>query len=184
MTANNTHPQNEDTSGLIDYAVDPVTGAKLNLVPVHKENEEGVLMIDAFSGRVAGDPMTRPDWSAGLTLALLADRHEFYASRLGPLYTDEMKTPQAYNVEDLDWRTIEEDGTTESTQEHDSEFRMEVMATAAGITRTNDPEQAISEHVEREVTIARDRDRTDEEVSAFNKAQDEAFSKATGTKGA
>jgi len=171
-------PEDIDT-GMIDYGIDPVTGTKLNLVPVHKENEEGVLMIDAFSGRVAGDPMERPEWASGLVLALLGDRHEFYSARLGPLYTDEMKTPSAYNVEDLDWATIEEDGVTEGKLEHDSEFRMDVMATAAGITRTNDPSQAISEHVEREVTISRDTLRTEEEVSAFNKAQDEAFAKAT-----
>jgi hypothetical protein len=179
-----TNPKTEQTmTGLTDYTVDPVTGTKLNLVPVHKENEEGVLLIDGFSGRVAGDPMERPEWAAGLVLALLGDRHEFYVSRLGPLYTDSMRIPSAYNVEDLDWRTIEEDGQTEGSIEHDSEFRMEVMATAAGITRTNDPEQAIHANVEREVTISRDTLRTEEEVSAFNKAQDEAFEKAAAVGG-
>lgn len=173
-----------ETAKTPDYETDPVTGLKLNLVPVHKENEEGVLLIDSYSGRVAGDPMTRPEWSAGLVLAKLNDRHEWYTQRLGPLFTDEMIRPAAFNVEDLDWATVEEDGLTEGTLEHDADFRMDVLAMAAGIERTNDPEKAISEHVEREVTIARDIMRSDEEVSAFNKAQDEAFAKATGTKGA
>lgn len=170
------------------YEHDPVTGEKLNLIPVHKENEEGVLLIDAFSGLVQGDPMERPEWSAGLTCALVNDRQEWYTSRLGPLFTAEMQRPQAFNVEDLDWKTIEEDGLTEGDQPHDADYRMEVMAGIAGITRTNDPEVAIHPDASVGVTIARDNLRTDEEVAAFNKAQEEGFAKAhapkTGTQGA
>jgi hypothetical protein len=117
----------------------PAQGAGLDGKPilVHKKDAEGGLAIGSLSGRILTPIMERPDWAEGLAVALLAERHEFYLSRLGPVFAEQRDADEVVAFEDLGW--IAADATGEQTElEADSEFRMDVIAEAAGVIRTDD----------------------------------------------
>jgi hypothetical protein len=62
----------------------PVVGLTGKTVQVHKQNEEGMLAIDAFTGQVIMNEDT-PEWAKdlGLVVAQFTERHVFYGKRLG-----------------------------------------------------------------------------------------------------
>lgn len=154
---------------------------------IHKKDAEGVLEIDALTGQVLPGQHDRPEWSDGLVLAQLTERHLFYASRLGDAYSEEMKMPELLAFEDLGWLCVDptiteeeggEDGAT-SYREADDEFRMNVIANILAISRdvTHDHD-ADSPKGAVEAEIAFDRTRTEQEQKAFIEAQDHGFGKA------
>lgn len=114
---------------------------------VHKEGEEGTLLIDRYTGRIVTPLIERPDWAEGLHTALVRERDAFYqgngkqpgeagfvGNRLGKAYTDEMRNPAAYVFQDLGW--LGQDAEQEEcTIDADNDYRMEVIATVLGINR-------------------------------------------------
>lgn len=123
---------NEDTHNA-EATTHAVAGLDGKPVMVHKKGEEGALIIGSLSGRIIQPLMERPDWAEGLTVALLAERHEFYVSRLG---TAPGESPMLH-FEDLGWIGVDAEGEAlELTA--DSEFRMDVLAETLGVIRTDD----------------------------------------------
>lgn len=151
---------------------------------VHKKDCEGALTINTLTGGITTPLMDRPDWSEGLVLADLAERLEFYSSRLGDQFAQEHKTPQAIAFEDLGWHTVAEDGETLDKTEADTEFRQTVLAEVLGMNRPNDlsiPATVSNGKVLAEVELSLDRERTPQEIAAFQNAQREAFEKQHAT---
>lgn len=100
---------------------------------VHKKGEEGALAIGSLSGRIITPIMERPDWSEGLAVADLAERHEFYTSRLGR----EQPLGDLVAFEDLGWVAIDASGD-QTILLADSEYRMDIIAEATGVHRVAD----------------------------------------------
>lgn len=161
-------------------------------VIVTKAGEEGGFEIDAFTGIVL-DTHNLPEWAAGTTQALLAERHIFYTSRLGSLYVEDMKQPDTLAYEDLSWVTatdLEEPVVNEETglPEHvelnvvdaDHEFRMAIIAEVTGIAGDIDLEEGTFGADAVTEAIARDNMRDAEELAAMDEAAKEGF-KAVST---
>jgi hypothetical protein len=157
---------------------------------VHRKDQEGTLRINALSGVIQQEPNERPDWSDGLSTALIGERHEFYSARLGPAYTEAHKHPEILSFEDLGWLTVseDEDGST-VIQDADVEFRMEVLGEVTGMTRYDNLSLGINgeDHVDgkgtvlEEVELAYTAERSDDEVAAFEKSQEYYKEHKTGT---
>lgn len=143
---------------------------------VHKLNEEGSLQIDALTGRILSEHEDRPEWSEGLAVAQLAERHGFYNSRLGPSYTEAMQTPDIMAFEDLSWLGVNAEGDEMELSASD-EFRMEAIGTVLGTEREATytggelTTSTAGSHYEAELSL--DTKRTPEEMEAFEKAQQE-----------
>lgn len=154
-------------------------------IMVHKDNEEGALLIDRATGIINQSNDERPEWSDGLTTALLAERHSFYNERLGPAYTEAMQQPDMLNYADLGWLTVDTEGDAKEI-EADAEFRMNVIAAATGIDREEgfDKPGLGMEGSGHEVEIALDKNRTADEQAALEESQRTGFNEATGTHGA
>lgn len=148
---------------------------------VHKSDAEGGLIIDRLTGHVIQPLMERPEWAEGLTLALLAERHGFYTTRLGPLYTAEMKNPEIFEFADLGWIGTTAEGEAVEI-EADAEHRMEVIAKVTGVDReTGAHETGKGWNLAAEVEVAMDQHRTDAEAAALLTSQEQAFDRKTGT---
>lgn len=120
----------------------PLVGLTGKTVQVHKEGEEGMLAIDAFTGQVIMNDDT-PEWAKdlGLVVAQLTERHIFYGNRLGPDYAAAHQQPEVLAFEDLGWLCLVDNGTAEPHEavvQADSEHRMNVVATVLGIDRDVD----------------------------------------------
>ncbi|RWP84768.1 MAG: hypothetical protein EOR11_20115 [Mesorhizobium sp.] len=120
----------------------PLVGLTGKTVHVHKQNEEGMLAIDAFTGQVIMDADT-PEWAkdAGLVVAQLTERHVFYGKRLGDDYAASHQQPDILAFEDLGWLCLVDNGTAEPHEaivQADAEFRMNVVAEVLGINRDAD----------------------------------------------
>lgn len=120
----------------------PVIGLTGKVVHVHKQGEEGMLAIDAYTGQVIMDADT-PEWAKdqGLVMAQLTERHVFYAHRLGEAYATEHRQPDIMAFEDLGWLCLVDNGTAEPHEalvQADDEFRMNVVAEVLGINRDAD----------------------------------------------
>lgn len=146
---------------------------------VHKKDAEGMLAIDAFTGQVVPGQEDRPDWADGLVLAQLGERTIWYASRLGPKYADEHKSPEVFAFEDLGWLALDMETGEETVLQADDEFRMEVMAQVLGIDRSADATGRVMNSLA-EVEIANDRVREKAELDALDEAAAGRFA-ATGT---
>lgn len=144
---------------------------------VHKNGAEGVLQIDALTGQVVPGQHDRPEWAEGLVMANYAARHIFYAARLGDQnYTAEMRNPEVFAFEDLDWLALNMEDGEEVEIAADDEHRMNVLAVALGVDR----ETGNIKGVVAETEIASDQTRSAEELAALTSAQQERFA-ATGT---
>lgn len=169
----------------------PTTDLADRTILVHHTDQPGALIIGALDGAIRQDPNERPDWSDGLSTALLGERHEFYTARLGDLYTDEHKYPEALNFADLGWLTVEADDVGGTLiMDADPEFRMNVVAEVTGVVRSDDLSQGIQgeDHVDGKGTVMAEIEhdmtplRTDDEVVAFEKSQEYYKERQTGTK--
>lgn len=120
----------------------PLVGLTGKTVHVHKQNEEGMLAIDAFTGQVIMGEDT-PEWAKelGLVVAQLTERHVFYGKRLGDDYVAQHQQPDILAFEDLGWLCLVDNGTVvphEAIVQADDEFRMNVVAEVLGINRDAD----------------------------------------------
>lgn len=145
---------------------------------VHRTDHEGALQINATTGIIVTPNDERPDWADGLTCALLNERHQFYASRLGEAgYTETMRNPEVLNYADLGWIAVDEAGD-EVEIEADAEHRMQTLADLIGVDRETGE---ITGTVMAEAEIAFDKQRSPEEMAAFEQSQEAGFDKATAT---
>lgn len=149
---------------------------------VHKQDCEGALKIGNNSGAVYGDLMERPDWSAGLLVALLAERQLFWESRLGKS-EGEASRETAIAFEDLGWIVLDEDGSSQYEVEASAEFRMDAIASALGFERHNDIKLGDAEMAKLgdHGTLAFDADVSEQELRAIEEAQSAEFTQVTGT---
>lgn len=153
------------------------TPAGQRTVLVHKADAEGALIINALSGQIEQDPMERPEWAEGLACGLTGERHKFYTDRLGPYYTDEQKLTDTLAFEDLGWLAVDPEGNPVEL-EADAEHRMSVVAEVLGMNRPDDlwePTQITRGRILAEVEIGMDRERTEGEVAALERAQEQGF---------
>lgn len=112
---------------------------------VHKEGEAAVLELNA-AGRVVTEQMYRPDWSGNAILATLAERNQFYSSRLGPELAEPMLTTNIINFDDLGWVALDDEGL-EVELIADAEFRQNVLAAVMGVDRDEGTiDNAVAEH--------------------------------------
>jgi len=120
----------------------PLVGLTGKVVNVHKQGEEGMLAIDAYTGQVIMNDDT-PEWAKdlGLVVAQLTERHVYYGHRLGKAYADEHQSPEIMAYEDLGWLCLVDNGTAsphEAVVPADDEFRMNVVAQVLGLDRNAD----------------------------------------------
>lgn len=169
-------------------------GATGKTIIVTKQGHEGAIEVDAFTGIVL-NPNDSPEWAEGLTNALLAERHIFYTSRLGGLYVEAMKQPEAMAFEDLAWVHVREldepvlnpetglwDHVELTQLDADHEFRMNVIAETTGIAGDIDLEKGTFGPDAITQAIALDNERDAAELAAMDEAAAEGFGKvATGS---
>lgn len=150
---------------------------------VHKNDAEGALIINALDGMIKQDPSERPEWADGLACALLAERHQFYTTRLGPDYAKSHAQPDLLAFEDLGWIGVDADGNPVEL-EADSEHRMTVVAEVLGIIRSDDLSDTRQDDTTGEqahVLLDMDTRRTAEDVTAMEKAGATVSDAKTGT---
>ena len=146
---------------------------------VHKANAEGGLAIDGLTGLVIQPLDERPDWSEGLVCALFVEHHNFYLSRLGKAPT--LASPLAF--EDFSWVAVNAEGD-ELELEADSEHRMNNIAEAVGVVRTDDLSDERQDDTTGElahVLTDGSQDYTHNEAKAFDEAAVQDFTVKTGT---
>lgn len=179
-------------AGIAEHTDNHNIGTSGKTIIVTKQGEEGGLEVDAFTGIVL-NPNDNPEWAKGLANALLTERHIFYMSRLGGLYTDELKQPEALAFEDLSWVHVtelpepvknEETGLMEHVELHqldaDHEFRMSVIADITGIAGDLDLSEGTFGADAITQAIARDNMRTAEELASMEQAKAEGFKAVNG----
>lgn len=126
-----------------------IIGTSGRQTAVHKQDCEGVLMIDPMSGNVLQLLADRPDWATELTVAQVAERDLYYGTRLGDLYTEELKVPEVLAFEDLSWLCVRPlegdhselidadpnyDGFEHFELSADEAYRSHIVANVLGIT--------------------------------------------------
>lgn len=181
----NTTKLNNGVAEHLDNGGDIGTTGKTIIVT--KQDQEGGIEIDSFTGIVL-NPNEAPEWAEGLTNALLTERHLFYSTRLGGLYTEQLKQPEALAFEDLSWvhvSELDEPVMNEQTglMEHvelkqldaDHEFRMSVIAEVTGIAGDIDLEEGTFGADAITKAIERDNMRTAEELASMEQAAQEGF---------
>lgn len=112
------------------------TGRKTVLV--HKEGEEGSILLDYDTGIVTTPIDERPDWADGLAVGQLQERRRFYEQKLGETTAaallEEVTEAKGIAFQDLSWVGSSETG--ENTELNaDPDYRMDVVAKALGIER-------------------------------------------------
>lgn len=142
---------------------------------VHKQGEEGALEIDSVSGLVIPGQWNRPEWAASLVCASLAERHNFYTTRLGSDYADAHRWPEVFAYEDLSWSAVDVDTGEAVDIEASTEFRMEVLAGVVGMDLSTGEVSGASAEAE----IAMDQWRSAEEIKALDETQNEGFKDGT-----
>lgn len=117
-----------------------------NPIIVHKQNAEGGIVIGSLSGRILTPLMERPEWTEGLAVAKLGDRVEWYQSRLGK----DVSGDTVIAFEDLGWVCVDAVGE-EFESEADSEFRMDIIAEATGVIRSDDLSDTVQDDTKGEL---------------------------------
>jgi hypothetical protein len=141
---------------------------------VHKEGEEGVLTIDRLTGRITTPHDDRPDWAEGYATAMLAERQQFYAKRLGQESTSYQSLMDAAAIEasDLSWIGVDAEGD-EREIEASSEYRNGMLAQALGVNEETGEISGtiLAEHeVDRDMTA-----RTPAEYAALEQSVEQGF---------
>jgi hypothetical protein len=152
-------------------------------VLIHKKDAEGALIVNAMTGIIQQDQNDRPEWAEGLSTALLSERLQFYTTRLGPHFTDELRNPDVLAFEDLGFIGVDEEGEPIEL-EADAEHRMETISTVFGIDRERN-EDGVGTHTGytvSEVEIGMQSTRSQEEQAAFERAAEQGFERQTGTR--
>jgi hypothetical protein len=150
----------------------------MSTIAVHKKDEEGVLLIDKLTGIIDQPINERPEWAAGLAVADLAERHGYYASRLGDHYAEAHKFPDYFAFEDLQWLTMDETGEESKTILADDEHRQTTLAAALGMSRPDNLDDSVEftqGRVLAEMEIVKDDTRTAAEMAELEQAKTEKF---------
>lgn len=143
-------------------------------VVVHKTGDEGSIQIDSMTGQVLTEADQRPDWADGLFTAMTAERHGFYNQRLGPLYTDDMKSPETFLFEDLSWIGLDPEGD-EVEIEADNEHRMSVLANKLDIDlEAGDTDTKLNETMT-EIEVQQAGPTEEEDIQLLDDATKESF---------
>lgn len=103
---------------------------------VHKEGVADTIELSP-SGRILTEPHDRPDWVPdGATMAELAERTNFYQTRLGADDAEQVLGTNIIHVDDLAWDCIDPDGDgrTELTVPANVEFRNSMLMKCLHIT--------------------------------------------------
>lgn len=150
-------------------ASDQNIGDSGQVIGVHKKDAEGLLLIDAVTGRVL-DAQEKPDWAEGHVVAMLAERAGFYNKRTGSAPAPS----EVLAYEDLEWLALDTDTGDEKVIEADYEHRAEVLATILGVNRDPDAADNFGATLAADLEIARDDTRTDAEMKALTDAQADA----------
>jgi hypothetical protein len=147
-------------------------------VLIHKQGEEGALIINGVTGLVDQPADERPAWAEGLVCAMIAEWTGFYAKRTGK----SMQTGDILAFEDLTWLAINEDGA-EVELEANGEFRMERVASLNGIDVSDIEayDAGTKGEVMAEVELSMDAHRTAKEAAAFEHSQVQGFEPLTKT---
>jgi hypothetical protein len=159
------------------------------LLVVHKDGEEGGLLIGRLNGEVFMDGFDKPEWASGYFRADLNERKKFYADRLGEAFAASIQFPDALNAEDLAWDALDEELQEMEPIPASNEFRHQVLDAAlqeAGIDLglasetgeiTGEGWKAIA------ADFDLDRERTPEQAAALDRAATSGFAPVkTGTK--
>lgn len=177
------------------HAVDATLGTSGLQTIVHKADHEGAITIDPLTGQVTSPLSDKPEWAEELAIAQVAERHRYYGTALGPLYTADMKMPEAMAFEDLSWLcvrplpegaepTLDADGQPELfeqyVQDADEQFRSNFVAQATGIEQDIDLEEGTIADIMATAEITRDNTRSAEELAALEESQQQKFSKVSG----
>ncbi len=142
---------------------------------VHKEGEEGTMVLDRLSGRIVTPLDERPDWAEGLTTALVQERVTYYEKRLGAdseAFKAIQDHTQAIEFSDLGWLGVDAE-QHELEVQADLTYRSEVVAKALGID-TETGEMSAPALAEREVT-RENRPRTQAEMKALEESVEHGF---------
>lgn len=144
-------------------------------ITVHKEGEEGTVLVDGASGKLITPVDQQPDWCNGLATCLVQERLSFYEKRFGA-DSDAFKTIQAADAvefSDLGWLGMSAEGGDELEIFPTPEYRSEVVAKALGID-TETGEMSGKVLAEREVS-RENRGRTQTEIEALDHSVDKGF---------
>jgi hypothetical protein len=143
---------------------------------VHMEGAEGIIQIDAVTGHVLTGPLDRPDWAQGYTTAVLQERVGYYERALGDAFTPEMRDPEVFAAEDLDWVAVaDDDEHSEYVAEHSAEHRQNVvMAFTKGDITTDEQGHLTGDDV---IELSTERERSPEEAAALEESQKTGFRK-------
>lgn len=166
---------------------------------VHKQDHEAVITIDPMTGVILTPADERPEWAEELSLAQVAERHQFYSQNLGDNYTADMKMPGVLAFEDLGWLCtrdlgvdangepnliVNSDGSEDNfelyTVDAELEHRNSVVAAANGYAFDHVSGEYNFGANAVEVAISRDDQRTPEELEALEASQQEGFKAVKG----
>lgn len=148
------------------------------MITVHKEGEEGTLLVRHSDGRITTPLDDQPQWAEGLTNALIQERHTFYAKRLGEANSPHATTLQTIldadtvAFQDLGWLGVNAE-QQEVELEADPEFRSEAMAKILGID-TEEGTMGAGVTADREVESQNNR-MTGEQASALTEGMQQGF---------
>lgn len=145
---------------------------------IHKDGEEGAILIDQTTGAVLLGQQDKPEWSEGLMAANLVERHTFYLTALGPdNFKADMQVPVGLDMADLGWVAWDQE-QQEVEIEADAEFRsnrIRDILVDLGIVAVD---AATGEDIftaGESIMLDTDSRRTPEQVSALDRAQEQGF---------
>lgn len=150
---------------------------------VHKEGEEGTLMLDATTGKIVTPTDQQPDWAEGLTTGLIQERTSFYEKRFGKKSTafrTMLARTEAIEYSDLGWIGVDASGA-EKEIFADPTHRSEVVAKVLNIDTdvdTADASMSAKALAEREVS-RENRGRTQSEIEALESSVNQGFTGET-----
>lgn len=157
---------------------------------VHKDNEEGGILIGRESGHIYTSSFDRPEWAAQFHNALLGEWTTFYKDRFGEAYMLLHKQPAVFNFDDLGWIGMGEEGE-EIEEPANMDYRLGVVQAVlidAGIIQATDTVD-LSEYRHGDdltsigIDLDLDRERTPEQAAALDRAATSGFAPMkTGTK--
>lgn len=151
-------------------------------ITVHKEGEEGTILVDGASGKIITPLDQQPEWTNGLATCLVQERLSFYEKRFGA-ESDAFKTimnADAVEFSDLGWMGMSVEGGDEIELFADPAYRSEVVAKALGID-TETGEMSGKVLAEREVS-RENRGRTQTEIETLEHSQDKGFQPQQSTR--
>lgn len=113
----------------MDFAIDNGAGASPPAgqhYVLHKDGEEGVLVVSRATGQITTPLNERPDWSEGLATALIQSRAHWWQARTAPEIAAKHLDETVANADDFGFIGLDGDGIEIEIAASD-EWRMEKM---------------------------------------------------------